>query len=306
MPKMKIAKSKHIQAPVKNVYEIVSDFHHWPKWSPWLIMEPGVKVSIHADGKSYDWEGKRIGSGNMQVLKEDVNKSITYDLNFVKPWKSHAKVKFEIQPKDNGTLVSWHMDSSLPIFMFWMKKSMETYVGMDYERGLSLLKDYAEDGEIHSSLNFLGTEDFRGADYLGIRRQTTMKGIGPDMQEDFGKLGAIALDFNTDMTQSFSIYHKYDAVKDIVEYTAGIKVAQKPEILPSGIHFGNLRPAKLYTLEHIGPYEHLGNAWSTMHTMIRNREIKVVKGYHPFETYGNSPEDTPPIDLITRIHFAVK
>jgi len=40
--------------------------------------------------------------------------------------------------------------------------------------------------------------------------------------------------------------------------------------------------------------------------MIRNKEIKIEKGYHPFETYGNSPKDTHPNELISRIHFAIK
>ncbi len=43
-----------------------------------------------------------------------------------------------------------------------------------------------------------------------------------------------------------------------------------------------------------------------MHTMMRNKEFKPVKKYHPFETYLNSPKDTDPKELRVRVNFAAK
>jgi len=155
MPIMKIVKSKHINAPIKKVYDIIADLGQWQAWSPWLIMDPNTVVDVK-NRKDYSWEGARTGSGNMQITNEVQNQSVDYDLNFLKPWKSKAKVRMEVQSNNGGTEVTWMMDSTLPWFMFWMKKMMTTYIGMDYDRGLNLLKDYVEDGEVHSKLNFLG------------------------------------------------------------------------------------------------------------------------------------------------------
>lgn len=102
------------------------------------------------------------------------------------------------------------------------------------------------------------------------------------------------------------IYHKFNPIKDICEYTAGVTYDSLPDNLPSHFKLGKQEATKIYTLEHIGPYDHLGNAWSTLHTMIRSKELKITKKYHPFETYGNSPMDTHPHKLVTRIHFAIK
>ena len=140
MPKMQIVKKKHINAPVSKVYDIVSDMSSWSKWSPWLIMDPEAVVDVAEDNQSYSWEGKRVGSGHMAISNQSANEAVDYDLTFITPWKSTAKVRFETREKDGGTEVSWHMNSSLPWFLFWMKKSMVAYVGQDYERGLSLLK----------------------------------------------------------------------------------------------------------------------------------------------------------------------
>ncbi|MCH2234173.1 MAG: hypothetical protein MK078_07960 [Crocinitomicaceae bacterium] len=98
-------------------------------------MEPGVKVDVSEDNKSYSWEGNRTGSGNMTITKEEPNKSIAIDLLFLKPYRSKAKVDFYLKGNENSTEVNWTMDNSLPFFMFWMKNQMVQFIGMDYDRG---------------------------------------------------------------------------------------------------------------------------------------------------------------------------
>jgi hypothetical protein len=153
MPKINVTRSATINSSIDNVYTKLNDFNHWTKWSPWLIMEKGVKVNISDDAKYYEWKGDRVGEGNMNISLEDGSNSIEYDLTFLKPWKSEAKVKFLLSDNNNRTAVTWSMDSKLPFFMFWMKNMMEGFIGMDYERGLNMLKDYIEEGEVKSKLD---------------------------------------------------------------------------------------------------------------------------------------------------------
>jgi uncharacterized protein YndB with AHSA1/START domain len=70
MPAFNVIKTIIIQASPEKVYSIISDYHHWPIWSPWLITEPGVQVVVKPGGKEYSWQGKRTGSGEMKVTKE--------------------------------------------------------------------------------------------------------------------------------------------------------------------------------------------------------------------------------------------
>lgn len=307
MPKVQVVKIKQINAPISKVHSILSNMSSWSKWSPWLIMDPDTKVDVAADNKSYSWVGDRVGSGHMSITNERENESINYDLTFLKPWKSTAKVKFTTTEKDGGTEVAWHMDSSLPWFMFWMKKMMMAFIGNDYERGLNLLKDYVEDGQVHSKLNWLGESQFPGCDYIGIKRNCTIEEMPSTMKADFENLMSYGESVEgTDRTKAFSMYHKFDFVKGLVSYTAGIPTTKIPSDLSDQFIIGKIPATKIYTLEHIGPYDHLGNAWTTIHMMNRNKEIKGRKDIHPFETYGNSPADTDPKELITHINFAVK
>ena len=40
--------------------------------------------------------------------------------------------------------------------------------------------------------------------------------------------------------------------------------------------------------------------------MVQNKELRLNKKIAPFETYGNSPKDTQPADLIAYINFPIQ
>lgn len=307
MPPLKLSRSVTINAPKEKIANIINDFHTWPSWSPWLITDPDATVDVEPDGKSYTWEGKRVGSGAMKIDKEEGTDAIYCDLQFLKPWKSKAKTKFHLTAEGDSTKVEWHMDSSLPFFLFFMQKSMEAFIANDYQRGLNLLKDLAEDGEVHSKLDWVGEQQFQGTKFVGIERSCALDEMGPVMAEDFKKLGTYVEDMkDIDPTKVFCQYHKFDMVKNKAKYTVGMPVSEVPASLEKGFIQGTLPSTKIYTLKHTGPYTHLGNAWNTMYGMARSKEIRAKKSMHPFETYGNNPENTDPNDLITYVNFAIR
>ena len=307
MPKMHISKSIDIKSDNEKLFNTLNNFENWSAWSPWLIQEPDAKVTVSEDGKSYAWEGNRTGSGNMQITGEKNLESIDYDLTFLKPWKSTAKVRFEFKPNGDHTTVTWSMDSGLPIFLFWMKKMMTAFVGMDYERGLNMLKEYVEEGEVHSKLDFKGQGQYPGCNFVGIKRTCNMNELSTAMQEDFGKLMEHFKGKEDQIAaQPFSMYHKWDVVNQKVHYTAGMPVKEKPSESPSGLIVGNIPATPTFSIKHTGPYMHLGNAWSTLIGMQRAKTFKANKSIHPFEVYLNDPSTVDKNQLETEVNFAVK
>lgn len=307
MPKMNIDRKVSINAPAEKVYAVLSNFNEWTPWSPWLLMEPEAEVTVAEDARSYEWNGSRVGSGNMKILEEKANAYIKYDLNFLTPWKSHAFTAFSLDEKEGKTDVTWTMDSSLPFFMFFMKKMMEAYVGADYERGLDMLKVYVETGSVPSQLQFSGTSNYSGCHWVGVSSHCSIDETEKQMPVDFEKINKYAEEHNENIAgEPLTIYHKWDIPKNKVSYTAAIQVKEAPTSLPDGMKKGEIPAIKNYVLEHKGRYQHLGNAWSTLYTMMRNKEFKYLKGVHPFELYKNNPSETPESELITEIHFPVK
>lgn len=309
MPKIHVEKSIEINAPIATVYKAVADFHTWTTWSPWLIMEPEATVEVNKDGKYYEWKGNRVGSGNMEITAENPNEQVDYNLAFLTPFKSKAKVQFRLAESEKGTTATWYMDSSLPFFMFWMKKAMTGYIGMDYERGLYLLKDYCENhGHVHSKLNFIGIQSLPERHFVGVRTETDMAHVGPAMERDLTQLEQFLKKQHSDKIggNPFSIYHKWDIPKNLVAYTSAFPVTDTIDQLPEGFIQGALPKLQAYGVKHTGPYHHLGNAWSTLYSMHRGKEFKPLKGQDPFEVYENDPAQTPPNELVTTVYFPVR
>ncbi len=307
MPKFHVEKSILIDAPLSKVYKCISDLNHWNKWSPWLVLEPEARFKVAEDGKSYSWEGDRVGSGEMKILSEEENQSVDFDLHFLKPWKSQADIRFELSEEAGKSKVTWFMDSKLPFFLFFMKKMMVAMLGMDFDRGLKMLQDYAKEDQVYSHLDFKGETNYPGCTYIGITRGVAMDDMGQSMEKDFGTL----MEFMADKTdkisnEPISIYHKWELVKGIANYTAAIPVSEVPDGLPVGVVTGKIPETKIYKLRHTGKYDHLGNPWSAMMMMQRAKVFKQKKDIHPFESYVNSPADTDPKQLIADVNFPIK
>ncbi len=320
MSKMNISRSIEINVSIDEVYAQLNQFADWRAWSPWLIMEPEAKLDISSDAKYYEWEGSRVGSGNMKVVDEQPNSKIEYELYFLKPWKSFAKVKFELQELNtsiesthdenhglSSTRVTWSMESNLPFFMFFMKSMMEAFVGSDYERGLAMLKVYLETGNIPFSLEFSGETRFGGCRFIAIKNQCDITDVGNKMKNDFDVISSYIENYPELVNgPAFSIYHDWNLVKGSVAYTSGVPVNNIPSDLPSNFETGEIAPIQVYKVIHKGPYQYLGNAWSTIYAMERNKEFKKNKHFHPFELYLNNPMDVSENELITEICFPVK
>lgn len=307
MPLVRITRSIEISSTREKVFAAINDLNAYEKWSPWLLLEPECKNTIKENGKFNEWEGRRSGSGNMRITETKEGEFVNLDLQFIKPMKTSSKLHFELSGEDGAIIVSWTMENKLPFFLFFMKKMMEMYVGMDFERGLRLMKDYIEDGEIHSKLNFIGNETFNGCSYVGIRTECTKETMGKKMAEDLPKIMKMIEEKGLTMSGDvFTQYLKWDMKRDRIEYISGVGVESLPAETATGFISGNIPITSVYTLEHVGPYHHLGNAWSAMYSMQRSKDFKVNKAVPPFETYHNKPGDVPDNELITRIHFPTK
>ena len=309
MPKMRVDESIVIQEKPSKIYSILSDYHHWQTWSPWLLAEPEAKVTIADSGDFYQWEGQIIGSGQMQITRKSAKHDfLLMDLTFLKPWKSQAKVAFYLKDEGASTQVRWTMDSRLPFFLFWMKKSMEAYISQDYGRGLRLLKDFAETGKTNSSIKFLGLKKHPAMQYLGLQRSISTAEMEQCMGEDFGRLMPLfhqkwkALQAGA----PFSIYHKFDVVRKKVIYTAALPLTEIPTDLESDMITGTLPAMQVYSVLHQGPYRHIANAWSAAAMHLRSKQFKPLKKTPPMEVYWNNPKDTSELELKSEILFPAK
>jgi predicted transcriptional regulator YdeE len=306
MPVFSVSKSIRIAAPAQQVYDLVRDFKSWPAWSPWLIAEPGTKMTYSPDGRGYAWDGEITGSGEMEITGGDPPWSIQYRLTFLKPWKSVNQVAFHFSEHDHETLAEWTMEGTLPWFMWWMKGMMSGWIGADYERGLKMLKDLVELGSVPSKLEFTGIKSAGGFRYVGVKSSTPTAEIGPSMQRDMGKLMEWLEKSGAKPSGSpFAITHKWDPVKGLAEYTIGFPFADAVEV-HDGFVSGEIPSCQAYVVKHTGAYRHLGNAWASGMMHGRAKKFTADKKVPLFEIYDNDPTVTPEAELVTRVHLPAK
>ena len=310
MPAFKVVSSIDINAPTARVRDTIADFTTWPTWSPWLIMEPESKLNYQGSagelGHGYHWEGEKVGAGGMVMTSLDANR-MEADLNFLKPWKSQADIAFDFESTGNDqTRVHWHMDSKLPIFMFFMLGKMKAMIKSDYDRGLRMLKDLLETGSVPSQTVVEGVVDVPGVTYAGKAYQSTMDEIAESMGKAFPDVFNAATRADAQINGvPFSIYNKMDMVKGNVNYTAAIPVSSAVEV-SEGVQCSERSACRSLKVVHTGPYRHLGNAWSTGMSDMRHGKMKAAKQNPPFEIYVNDPENTPEESLITEIYLPIR
>ncbi len=309
MPAYHVERSIVIEKPIKDVKDSLKNFKEWPKWSPWVIMEPDVTL-VYSErqgqvGASYGWAGQLIGAGGMELM-EVQDESLKMELNFVKPFKSRADVGFELVSEGDATKVTWYMDGYLPFFLFWMTSKMKTFIGMDYERGISMLKEYLETGSVTSYVLIEGVLSLKEESYIGIPRSCKIKELDEVMKKDFEDLYAFMKENDLSMDRvPFSIYNKFDIFKGETNYIACIPVVEEVSIEQNWVR-GKIDKRNALKTMHKGRYKHLGNGWMTAISFARLKKIKLLKSPVGYEYYKNNPHVTPEEELITEIYLPLK
>lgn len=240
--------------------------------------------------------------------KSDKHDYLSAELEFIKPWKSKSMIYFHLIEKSEGTELTWTMKGGLPFFLFWMKKSMEVFIGEDYRRGLGLLKDWIETGKTNSKIDFLGIQELEAFDFIGVKRKCTTSEMGKCMEEDFTNLLTECHQKWDKLISGlpFSIYHKFDMVRDKAVYVAAVPMISVPDDLSSHMVSGKRPAMKTYSLVHLGPYRHIANGWAALIMHMRAKKFKPSKKFPPMEIYLNSPKDTDELKLKTEILFPAK
>ncbi len=311
MPKYHVEKNQLIDAPVDSVHALTRDFNQWPTWSPWLCMEPEATVSVHGTpgevDHGYSWTGTLVGEGKMQTTAHE-NGVHKMDLTFIKPFKSTAKVTLDIkQVGADQTSVTWHMWSALPFFLFFMTRSIKNMIGMDYERGLKMLKECAETGSVNSITEVKGVVEINDIHYAGQSASCQMDNIADSMDTTMRQVVGAVNDKGLQISDipAGAIYDHMDFNNRECRYTAIIPL-QSRATTDNSLSTGTIASGKALKVVHKGSYTHLGNGWATAMSYQRYHKLKPLRSQPPFELYLNNPEHTDAKDLITEIYIPLR
>lgn len=144
-----VERSAVINAPASKVYPLIAEPKSWPKWTVWNKRDPYMKMTFagppSGKGAKWSWESKTEGSGNMEFIAAEPDKSIGYALAFPEMGMS-SKGRLALAPEGAGTRVRWTNEGDVgknPL-MRWFVPFLDGMMGPDFEGGLAGLKTLAE------------------------------------------------------------------------------------------------------------------------------------------------------------------
>lgn len=139
-----------ISASPEQVYAYVNNPKSFNTWSPWARLDPATQYiytgpeSGSGSGMTWTSENQNVGSGSWKITDAVENESIKMALEF--GGQGGATAVFNLAPEENATRITWgfDMDAGFNPLNRWFGLMMDNWIGADYEKGLTNLKEIVE------------------------------------------------------------------------------------------------------------------------------------------------------------------
>lgn len=150
-PSTEVSRSIVINKPSAQVFELVNNLKKWQTWSPWFEKDPGMQIiyegPVSGRGAIISWQSKnpQVGQGTQEIIESLPYERIDTELRFVNQEPASAYFVFEgldeTQTKLTWGFVKAHGKNPINRYMGLM---FDSWLGPDYEKGLSNIKNYLE------------------------------------------------------------------------------------------------------------------------------------------------------------------
>ncbi len=140
-----------INAPPEKIYPYVSDFRLGNEWSPFIKVDPNIKLAYsgppNGKGAKMTFDGNQeAGSGEIEILRAEPHSEVELQLTMTKPFKAVNTVRYQLVPEGNGTRFTWSMAGEngflgklVGIFI-----DCEKMIGDQFDKGQNNLKELVE------------------------------------------------------------------------------------------------------------------------------------------------------------------
>lgn len=148
---LQINKSVTIRGSQKEVFDMVRYLNNFPKWSPFLSVDPTQKYEVKgidgAVGASYHWVGNGGEDvGNQTIMQIDTLNFISMKCDIQKPFAAQPTFDYSFKENPNGIEViqDFKLQSGLvDAFFLWAFSAVKEMENTN-QQGLDLMKKAVE------------------------------------------------------------------------------------------------------------------------------------------------------------------
>ncbi|MBL7693110.1 MAG: SRPBCC family protein [Flavipsychrobacter sp.] len=149
---LNIERSVVINKPTDEVFSVIRLLRNHDKFNMWMMMDPDMKKEFRGtDGEVgfvYAWDSanqRNVGAGEQKIISIETNRSIAYELKFIRPMQDIAAVAMQTNDLPDGkTQVTWGFNSTMKFPMNVMKPLMKKMLGKSLDQSLNNLKTLIE------------------------------------------------------------------------------------------------------------------------------------------------------------------
>lgn len=269
-----IVRTTMIKAPHEAVFNQITRFRNWPNWSPWVEVEPTVNLTYEGvdgqPGSSYKWVGDETGSGKMTNIAVTLTR-MKFELMFLKPWKGTADGFLEAEPQQTGAVkVTWSLTTHAGFPMNAFNFMTEKMIGKDFERGLELLKAYAEQHpSVELGLNSIEEKEFPAAHYATIRKTIPWNAMKDFSTQAFGTLAAAA--GNRVIGAPSTFYYVWNDTAQTADMAPALAVSGADPVAGKDIVMVHTPISHVCCILYKGGYANLGKAHELLGQYINQK-----------------------------------
>ena len=144
-----VSRSVTVSGSSAQIHQLTNDLTQWPKWSPWIELEPSVTVTLgditQGIGANQSWTDTS-GGGRLLYTGSTPDKAISYNIWFSDNEVPAISTMSYATLNASQTKISWAIegDMQIPVIGFYMALLMDKMIGPAFELGLSNIKREVE------------------------------------------------------------------------------------------------------------------------------------------------------------------
>jgi effector-binding domain-containing protein/uncharacterized protein YndB with AHSA1/START domain len=283
--KQRIKRSVTINAPVAEVYQLLSKLENFNQWAVWNLHDSSMKNTISGTdgevGAINSWVGDPAvsGEGKMEIIKLEINKKIGCSITFIKPKKINAESDFELEDINGQTKLTWQFDvmTPRPWNIFNLFSSLDSKMGKDFDDGLANLKALIEKkpaASANSTVYEVKEMNFPSSIFAIHRQQIKWSDVQAFFSGQLSHIYDEATKANANPGTPAGIFYKWDTQNQQTDLAAAFLVSAGTTIADTSINIINFPASKALYVNYYGAYDKLTDAYNSLGKYIAANSLK--------------------------------
>jgi effector-binding domain-containing protein len=305
-----------VNAPAEKVYEYLSKFENFNKWSAWNRHDSSLVNTITGTdgtlGAVNSWKGDPAlsGQGQMKISSLEINQEIEHEIKFLAPREMNAKSEFDLQETNGQTKVTWKFElrTPRPWNIFNLMSSLDRKMGKDFEDGLRNMKADIEKGAPLSKPKKtyeVIPANYPATTFITIRQKVSWKDIPGFYSSNEPRIFEAIRQAGLSPFFPACLFYTWDVANQETNMAIGIPVVNTDGFKNDSFEVVQIPASKALYADYFGPYDQSMEAYAAIDKYLAMHGLE--QKYPIIEQYYNTPQEkTDRSKWKTRIFYLVK